>query len=134
MTQDLHQDTNASGQISFLDQARLRPQQPTKYNDLIINTLIKLKNSGRCDSTIKATSYSLKQLSQHADLGNPEQVNPHRKRKDIQRNKNKTMPSIQQLLQNQRNPMGKTPLQMGTQNPPNTNHRSSKQNNSRMWP
>jgi len=77
MTQVTHQDTNVSGQINFLDQARLRPQQPTKYNDLIINTLIKLKNSGRCDSTIKATSYSLKQLSQHADLGNPEQVKTH---------------------------------------------------------
>jgi integrase len=77
MTQVTHQDTNVSGQIGFLDQARLRPQQPTRYYDLIINTLIKLKNSGRCDSTIKATSYSLKQLSQHADLGNPEQVKTH---------------------------------------------------------
>jgi len=31
----------------FLDQARLRPQQPTRYSDLIINTLIELARA-RC--------------------------------------------------------------------------------------
>jgi hypothetical protein len=58
----------------FLDQARLRPQQPTKYEAQIINTLIKLKNAGRNDSTIRTTSYNLRQLSRNADLNDPEQV------------------------------------------------------------
>jgi len=54
--------------------ARLRPQQPTRYQDLIINTLINATNSGKSKNTVQSISYSLKQLNQNADLKNPEHV------------------------------------------------------------
>jgi integrase len=54
--------------------ARLRPQQPTKYSDLIINTLIKATNSGKAPNTISSISHSLRQLDKNADLKNPEEV------------------------------------------------------------
>ncbi|MCK4477370.1 tyrosine-type recombinase/integrase [Candidatus Bathyarchaeota archaeon] len=53
---------------------RRRPQQPTKYDDLIINTLIKAKNSGKAKNTVRSISYSLRQLNKNADLKNPEEV------------------------------------------------------------
>ncbi|MCW3986236.1 MAG: site-specific integrase [Candidatus Bathyarchaeota archaeon] len=79
---ELNQDTQ-------IPQTRRRPQQPSKYDDLIINTLIKatnsgtqeiintlidLKNRGLGESTIKDTSYKLRQLSKMTDLHNPEAV------------------------------------------------------------
>jgi len=42
--------------------------------NLIINTLIKATNSGKAKNTVTSISHSLKQLSQHADLANPEEV------------------------------------------------------------
>ena len=54
--------------------ARRRPQQPTKYRDLIINTLIKATNSGKAKNTVISISHSLRQLSEHANLTNPEEV------------------------------------------------------------
>jgi hypothetical protein len=54
--------------------ARRRPQQPTLCENLIINTLIKATNSGKAKNTITGISRSLDQLSNHADLTDPEQV------------------------------------------------------------
>jgi len=53
---------------------RRRPQQPSKYDDLIINTLIKATNSGKAKNTVRSISYSLRQLNKNADLKNPEEV------------------------------------------------------------
>ena len=50
------------------------PSQPTKYNDLIINTLLNAKNSGKAQNTIRSFASSLRQLNRHADLKNPESV------------------------------------------------------------
>lgn len=41
---------------------------------LILNVLIKMKNNGNSDYTIKATDKSLTQISKHADLSKPETV------------------------------------------------------------
>jgi integrase len=73
LDQDAHPTTRMPT-LDFLDQARLRPQQPTRYNDLIINTLIKATNSGRFQNTVKTISYSLRQLNKNADLKKPEEV------------------------------------------------------------
>jgi integrase len=54
--------------------ARRRPQQPTKYEDLIINTLIKAQNEGKAKNTLTSISHSLRQINKHADLKNPEEV------------------------------------------------------------
>ena len=54
--------------------ARLRPQQGTRYNALIINTLIKATNSGKAKNTVRSISYSLRQINRNADLKNPEDV------------------------------------------------------------
>jgi len=64
----------STGQTDFLDQARLRPQQRTRYEAEIIKTLIKLKNLGRNDSTLRTMSCNLRQLDRNTDLNNPEQV------------------------------------------------------------
>ena len=40
----------------------------------IINTLLELKKAGLAENTLRSISYSLKQLSRHADLNNPESV------------------------------------------------------------
>jgi hypothetical protein len=58
----------------FLDQARLRPQQPTKYEAQIINTLIKLKNSGRCENTNKTNVIQPQTTSQERRPLNPEHM------------------------------------------------------------
>jgi len=39
-----------------------------------LNVLIKLKNNGKADSTIKFVDKALTRITQHADLNNPEQV------------------------------------------------------------
>lgn len=54
--------------------ARRRPQQPTKYEDLIINTLIKVTNEGKAKNTVRCFSSALRRISQQTDLHNPEQV------------------------------------------------------------
>jgi len=41
---------------------------------MIINTLIKLRNNGKADNTIKSTCKSLERISKYADLSNPEEV------------------------------------------------------------
>lgn len=53
---------------------RQRPQQPSKYDDLIINTLINAKASGKSENTLTSISYSLRQLNKNADLKKPEEV------------------------------------------------------------
>jgi len=59
-------------------EARLRPHTTeTKYNEQIINTLLENRKRGLAESTLKSISYSLKQLSRHADLNNPESVKEH---------------------------------------------------------
>jgi integrase len=49
---------------------RLRPQTEA----MIANTLIKLQNNGRAESTIKANEYCLRKLSRNANLLKPEEV------------------------------------------------------------
>jgi integrase len=71
---DKHRDTSLIEPRSFLDQARLRPQQSTRYDDLIINTLIKARNLGLAENTQQVMSNSLRQLSQKTNLNDPEQV------------------------------------------------------------
>ena len=53
---------------------RRRPQQPTKYDDLIINTLINAKASGKSENTLTSISYSLKRMNRNVNLTNPEEV------------------------------------------------------------
>jgi len=56
-------------------EARLRPHTTeTKYNEQIINTLLENRKRGLAESTLNSISYSLKQLSRHAELNNPESV------------------------------------------------------------
>ena len=50
--------------------ARLRPQQ----QEVIINTLINLKNNGKAENTIINVSQSLARISHHADLTQPDKV------------------------------------------------------------
>ncbi|MCJ7633236.1 tyrosine-type recombinase/integrase [Candidatus Bathyarchaeota archaeon] len=50
------------------------PTTTPKYENLIINTLINAKNSGKAEGTLRAWSYSLRQIRQLADLTNPEEV------------------------------------------------------------
>jgi len=70
----LNQSSRMWTNIPHKSEAILRPQQPTKYEDLIINTLIKAKNEGKAKNTVIAISRRLKQLSRKADLKNPEEV------------------------------------------------------------
>jgi len=56
-------------------QTRRRPPKiPTKQKELIINTLINLKNNGKAENTIKSVSQNLTRISRHADLSKPEEV------------------------------------------------------------
>lgn len=58
----------------FLDQARLRPQQSTKYEGLIIKTLLELQKEGKAENTRTNLEEILRQLSRKTDLDNPEKV------------------------------------------------------------
>ncbi len=58
----------------FLDQARLRPQQSTKYEGLIIKTLLELQKEGKAENTRTNIEEILRQLSRKTDLENPETV------------------------------------------------------------
>ncbi len=60
-----------------LTNARRRPQQPTKYQAEIINTLIKVTNEGKTQKTIQCFASSLKHISLNADMKNPESVEAH---------------------------------------------------------
>jgi len=54
---------------------RRRPHTTkTRYENLIINTLLKAQSKGLTQNTLKSISYSLKQISKTADLNNPEEV------------------------------------------------------------
>ncbi len=53
---------------------RRPPNISTKQKELIINTLINLKNNGKAENTIKSVSQILTRMSKHADLNNPEEV------------------------------------------------------------
>jgi|GEM_PF-6090646 len=61
----------------ILDQTRRRPpttgQRPNNEN-LIINTLLKLKGTGLAESTLEKTSYRLTRLGKLCDLANPEET------------------------------------------------------------
>jgi len=50
--------------------ARLRPQ----HTQLIVNTLLSLKNNGKAESTLKSVNECLTRISKNADLANPENV------------------------------------------------------------
>ena len=45
-----------------------------KQTEMIVNTLIKLRNDGKADTTIKSLSQMLRRISRHADLSKPEEV------------------------------------------------------------
>jgi len=60
-----------------LDQTRLRSHAAgprTSVESNVINTLLKLKNLGKAESTLLSTSQRLSYLGKHCDLGNPEDV------------------------------------------------------------
>jgi integrase len=55
--------------------ARLRPHKiPTKQTELIVNTLIYLKNNAKAENTIKSVNQNLTRISKYADLTQPEEV------------------------------------------------------------
>ena len=51
-----------------------RPQQPTKYQAEIINTLINVTNSGKAKNTQRCIASSLRRIGKGADLLKPEEV------------------------------------------------------------
>jgi hypothetical protein len=64
-------------QAGILIQARRRPPDTglrTNNENLIINTLLKLKSAGTAESAIKRISYNLTYLAKLTDLTNPEQI------------------------------------------------------------
>jgi len=64
-------------QAGILDQARRRPHSAVQrpyVEGRIINTLIRLKNNGKAESTLKHVSYRLTYLARHCDLNNAEEV------------------------------------------------------------
>ena len=61
----------------FLDQARLRPQQPTKYEGYIIKTLLQLEKEGKAENTRINADNLLRQLAKKTDLDNSETVKLH---------------------------------------------------------
>ena len=69
----------------ILNHARRRPLSDTCFSEIkkpispkteeaIINTLIAMKNNAKAEVTVKQVSYKLKQISEHANLANPEDV------------------------------------------------------------
>jgi hypothetical protein len=78
----------------IIDQSRLpTPMIPAKQQEMIINTLIKLRNDGKAENTIISTCRSLERISKHADLSNPEEVRTYistATRKDGQPSHNST--------------------------------------------
>jgi integrase len=72
---------------SLLQLSRLPTQtiHASKQKEMIINTLIKLRNDGKAENTIISTCRCLTRISKHADLSNPEEVRTYistAKRKD----------------------------------------------------
>jgi len=59
-----------------LNRRRVTTSTPAQFTEThaILNILIKLKNNGKADSTIKFIDKALARIAQHADLNNPEQV------------------------------------------------------------
>jgi len=53
---------------------RRPPNISTKQKELIINTLIYLKNNGKAENTIKSVSKNLTRMSKYVNLKNPEEV------------------------------------------------------------
>ena len=73
-THKFHRIQTKTEHPDFLDQARLRPQQSTKYEAQIIKTLLELQKQGKAENTIHNTNEILKQLSKKTELENPEKV------------------------------------------------------------
>jgi len=69
----LDQQICSEPEIPAFDQTRRRPHAQTSRNQ-IINTLLKCKNSGLAESTLKSIASSFRQISKNADLNNPEEV------------------------------------------------------------
>jgi len=61
-------------EIPAFDQTRRRPHTAQINKELIINTLLKCKNNGLAESTLKSIASSFRQISKNADLNNPESV------------------------------------------------------------
>ena len=66
-------------QAGILDQTRRRPpsilpRYLPNQTELIVNTLINLKNNGKAENTIKSVSQNLTRMTKHTDLTKPEQV------------------------------------------------------------
>ena len=54
---------------------RLRARiEGIRHEGLIINTLIRMKNSGPVENTIKTTSQKLNQLDRNTELMNPREI------------------------------------------------------------
>jgi integrase len=70
----LNQSSRNGTEIPTKSVARRRPQQPTKYETQIINTLLKVTNEAKAENTIHSIDKSLTQLSTKTDLDNPEAV------------------------------------------------------------
>jgi integrase/recombinase XerD len=70
-TKPLQAELNQDTQILL---AIRRPQQPTQYEVEIVKTIAKATKEGKEQTTINAISHALRQLSQKADLKNPEEV------------------------------------------------------------
>jgi hypothetical protein len=75
MSPTVAQDNQQPPQTTdFLDQARLRPQPPIKYEEEINKTIAKVTTEGRAKNTIRNFKHRLTQLSKVADLMNPDDV------------------------------------------------------------
>ena len=63
-------------QAGIIDHTRRPPPllPDSKQHEMIINTLIKLRNDGKADNTIISVSRVLQRISEHADLSKPEEV------------------------------------------------------------
>jgi len=76
--EELTQDTQKMCiQLEQSSNARRRPQEEGKYQSEIINTLLRAKNEGKAESTLKGFASHLKILNRNADLRNPETVKTH---------------------------------------------------------
>ncbi len=70
----LNQSSQDCTKIPNADLIAIRRPPETKYEGMIINTIIRATNAGKAKNTIRLISFSLKQINKHADLGNPENV------------------------------------------------------------
>jgi hypothetical protein len=61
-------------QLEQFSKARRRPHEEGEYQSEIINTLLRAKNEGKAESTIKGFVSHLRILNKNTDLHSPETI------------------------------------------------------------